>query len=61
MKIRIIVILQILCILFILVGLYLQWSRDANLAFPLLTLGGLIFGFSEKIDKYRVRRDCDSL
>jgi len=50
------VILQILCIIAVTIGIIFEVKHGANVAFVLITAGGLAFGLSEKLDKYRLKQ-----
>jgi hypothetical protein len=52
-------ILQILCIIAVTFGIIFEVKHGANIAFVLITAGGLAFGLSEKLDKYRIKQYID--
>jgi hypothetical protein len=50
-------VLQIICIFAITGGIVIEIIYGAHLGFVLITLGGLLFGISEKLDKLRMKRN----
>lgn len=47
--------LQILCIIVVIAGIIIEWEYEADLGFVFITVGGLVFAISEKLDKYRIK------
>ncbi len=49
--------LQVICVLAIIAGILIEFYYGAHIGFVLITAGGLLFGLSEKLDKYRLKSD----
>lgn len=52
-----IAILQVVCIALITWGILIEYNYEAHLGFIFITAGSLAFALSEKLDKFRIKRD----
>ena len=54
------IILQILCIFIVLLGVFIQAIRGADLGFILITAGAILFGLSQVVTGYKIKRIIQS-
>jgi hypothetical protein len=57
MKIIVIIALQVCTIILIAWGISIEYEWHADIGYILISAGGLLFAVTEKLDKYRIKRD----